>query len=188
MKASVTSKEEILKTCCALAASQGLASVNMRSVAKKSGIALGTLYNYFDNKDELLLATVEQIWKDIFHTNDTLSKDLSFPEYVAYLFESIRKGAQRYPDFLFAHSMSIAGAEKEKARSMMENCFRHIREGMLMVLQNDPRVSERAFSGTFDPSEFIDFVLENMLMLLVQKEESCNMLCEIIRRTLYGAE
>ena len=188
MKASVTSKEETLKTCCALAASRGLASVNMRSVAKRSGIALGTLYNYFDNKDELLLATVEQIWKDIFHTGDTLPEDLSFPDYVAYLFESIQKGAQQYPGFLFAHSMSIAGAEKEKARSMMENCFCHIRQVMLLVLQNDPWVSDSAFSGTFDPSEFIDFVLENMLMLLMQKEENCSMLCEIIRRTLYGFE
>lgn len=36
-----------------MAAKRGLKALNMRVVGGESGIALGTLYNYFANKEEL---------------------------------------------------------------------------------------------------------------------------------------
>lgn len=45
---------------------KGIAAVNMRTVASECGIALGSLYNYFSSKSELLSATIEAVWKDIF--------------------------------------------------------------------------------------------------------------------------
>ena len=53
------------------------------------------------------------------------------------------------------------------------------------VLKADSIVSADAFSSSFEQSEFIDFVLNNILMLLVQGEKSCDMLIEIIQRTIY---
>lgn len=185
LNTGITSKEAILKVCRDIVASKGLAAVSMRSVADQSQIALGTLYNYFDNKDELMLATVEEIWKDIFHMDYGCSVEQSFPEYVEYIFECVQKGAEHYPDFFSAHSISIANSKKEKAKSTMENCFKHIKEGLLEALQADSSVSEDTFLASFEEQEFIDFVLDNLLMLLVQRKKSCRMLVEIIQRTIY---
>lgn len=185
LNTGITSKEAILKVCRDIVASKGLAAVSMRSVADKSQIALGTLYNYYDNKDELMLAAVEAIWKDIFHMDYGCSAEQSFPKYVEYMFECVQKGAEHYPDFFTAHSISIANSEKEKAKSTMENCFKHIKEGLLEVLQADSNVSVDAFSTSFEKMEFIDFVLDNLLLLLVQGKKSCGMLIEIIQRTIY---
>lgn len=185
LNTGITSKEAILKVCRDIVASKGLAAVSMRSVADKSQIALGTLYNYYDNKDELLLATVEYIWKDIFHMDSGCSKEQSFSSYVEYIFECVQAGAKHYPDFFTAHSINIAKSQKEKAKSIMGNCFKHIKESMLEVLKADSNVSGDAFSSSFERSEFIDFVLENLLMLLVQGKKSCGMLTEIIQRTIY---
>lgn len=185
MNTGITSKEAILNVCRDIVASKGLAAVNMRSVADKSQIALGTLYNYFDNKDELLLATVEDIWKDIFHMDNGCLAERSFPKYVEEFFDCVQAGAKHYPGFLSAHSISIASSEKETAKSIMRNCFKHIKESMLEVLQGDSNVSRDAFSSSFERSEFIDFVLDNLLMLLVQGKKNCGMLIEIIQRTIY---
>lgn len=185
LNTGITSKEAILKVCRDIVASKGLTAVSMRSVADKSQIALGTLYNYFDNKDELLLAAVEDIWKDIFHMNGRCSSEQSFPEYVNYFFECVQAGAKHYPGFFSAHSINIANSEKEKAKSTMGNYFKHMKESMLEVLQADSNVSVDAFSSSFERSEFIDFVLDNLLMLLVQGKKSCGMLIEIIQRTIY---
>lgn len=185
LNTGITSKEAILKVCRDIVASKGLSAVSMRSVAERSQIALGTLYNYFDNKDELLLAAVEDIWKDIFHMDSRCSAEQSFPKYVEHFFECVQAGANHYPGFFSAHSIRIANSEKEKAKSTMGNYFKRMKENMLEVLQADSNVSADAFSSSFERSEFIDFVLDNLLMLLVQGKKSCGMLIEIIQRTIY---
>ena len=58
MSRAVTSEEEILKVSCGIVAKKGIAAVNMRTVASECGIALGSLYNYFSSKSELLSATI----------------------------------------------------------------------------------------------------------------------------------
>ena len=100
MNPSITSKEEILQVCRNIVAEKGLSALNMRLVADTCHIALGTLYNYFSNKDELMLSTVESVWKDIFHMNQKHRTDFSFSEYVKYIFECVQKGAEEYPNFL----------------------------------------------------------------------------------------
>lgn len=40
----------------------GYNSFNMREIAKNSGIGVGTLYNYFSNKDELIIEIFNDDW------------------------------------------------------------------------------------------------------------------------------
>ena len=51
----------------------------MRTVASECGIALGSLYNYFSSKSELLSATIEAVWKDIFQMGKTLEIEKVHP-------------------------------------------------------------------------------------------------------------
>lgn len=80
MNTGVTSKEAIMQVCRQIVAAKGLPALNMRLVADECHIALGTLYNYYSDKNELLIATVESIWKDIFHMNQKCENCFSFPE------------------------------------------------------------------------------------------------------------
>ena len=67
----------------------------------------------------------------------------------------------------------------------MEHYFAHMKEGMRKVLEADCEVSEEAFSDSFTESEFIDFVLDQILLLLIQKKANGEALIEIIRRVIY---
>ena len=58
MNTIVTSKEEILKTSRALIQEHGWSAVSIRSVAAACGVSVGSIYNYFDSKAELVSATV----------------------------------------------------------------------------------------------------------------------------------
>lgn len=42
----------------------GYDKVSMRGIAKKVGIAVGTLYNYYPNKDALFISSLEESWND----------------------------------------------------------------------------------------------------------------------------
>ena len=67
MNTIVTSKEAILRTSRQLIQQQGWNAVNIRAVAKACDISVGSIYNYFGSKSELVAATVESVWCDIFH-------------------------------------------------------------------------------------------------------------------------
>ena len=59
MNTIVTSKEEILKNSRELIREKGWAAVSIRSVASACGVSVGSIYNYYDSKAELISATVE---------------------------------------------------------------------------------------------------------------------------------
>ena len=75
----ITSKEAIMQVCRRIVAEKGMNALNMRLVADECGIALGTLYNYFADKDALVLAAVESIWRDIFHAGPPHETARPFP-------------------------------------------------------------------------------------------------------------
>lgn len=78
MNPCVTSKEAILQVCRSIVATEGLSALNMRTVADECHIALGTLYGYYSNKDDLLLSTIDSVWKDIFHMSQKCETDFPF--------------------------------------------------------------------------------------------------------------
>ena len=184
MNPGATSKAAIMQVCRRIAAQEGLSALSMRTVARACGVALGTLYNYYADKDALLIATVESIWQEIFHTDAGSLTARPFPEQVASLFECVRRGTQRYPGFLGAHSMVIAGARRGEARRAMEACFAHMKAGLLAGLAADPAVNPAAFSDAFTQSDLVDFALDHLLLLLMKGEEDCAPLTEMLRRAI----
>lgn len=185
MNTAVTSKDAIMQKCRKIVSEKGLSALNMRAVADECHIALGTLYNYYSGKNELVIATVESVWKDIFHMNDECYTDLSFTDYVKYIFDCVQMGAKKYPNFFNAHSLGIANAEKGKAKSAMEHYFNHMKAGMVEVMRADNSVKENAFSSDFTEYDFADFVLGNILVLLAQNKNNCETLVTIIRKVIY---
>lgn len=180
----ITSREEILATCKELVAREGLPSVNIRTAAKMCSVSVGTIYNYFPSKTELLTAIIQEVWKDIFSKINPPAPTCSFSDYVSGIFTGVRLGMREYPDF-FMHSMQFTNTEKEQGRNRMEECFTQIKTGMLEVLQQDKSVRPEAFSDTFSVAAFVDFVFENLLMLFMTQTENCSVLAEVIRRTIY---
>ena len=185
MNPEVTSKEAILRVCRGIVSAQGLSALSMRAVAGELGIALGTLYNYFPGKDALLLATVESVWQDIFHRQEESETPLPFPDYTQALFFRIRRGAEAYPNFLTTHSLSIAKSKRDAAKGAMEQCFAHIKAGLLEALRADPNVDPAAFCSGLTEKDFADFVMDQLLLLLGKESPDPAPLLALLRRVLY---
>ena len=58
-----TMRDTLLSCARSTADSDGIDALSIRSIAKKAGVATGTVYNYFSSKDEILLALTEEYWK-----------------------------------------------------------------------------------------------------------------------------
>ncbi|MEG1068588.1 MAG: TetR/AcrR family transcriptional regulator [Ruthenibacterium sp.] len=183
----VTSKEAILSVCLSMAAEGGLQALNMRTVAEKCNISVGSVYNYFPSKADLITAAIREVWQNIFHTDHLCKQAESFPAYVANIFESVTVGTAAYPQFFTAHSLSFATADKSNGRKVMENYFEHMKSGLLSALNHDKNIAHAAFSDTLTQSAFVDFVFSNLLTLWMQHAENCTVLTEILRKVLYSA-
>lgn len=182
---AVTSKESILTTCRKLVSEKGISVLNMRTVAKSCNVALGSIYYYFPSKNDLLIATIESVWEDIFKLNAIDTKSFSFSEFIKRFIRYFQKGIQKYPNFFTVHSISFSTYHQNKAQDSMKHYLAQIKNKMLESLNSDEKIRKDAFSDVFLKSDFIDFVLSNIICLLIQKKQDCTQLIEIIRRTIY---
>lgn len=61
---AIIDKQHILDAAFSLACDEGLEHVNMRSVANACGVSVGSLYNYFPTKADLVSEVVALYWHD----------------------------------------------------------------------------------------------------------------------------
>ena len=161
---SVTSREAILKACRKLISEKGISSLNMRAVAKDCDVALGALYYYFPSKNDLLIAFLTYMEKTFYH---------------------VQEGIQKYPNFFTIHSISFSAKNRGEAYDTMRQYLEKLKERMLVFIRMDHLIHKDVFSTNFSEEDFVDFVLANLICLLVQKKKSCQLLLEVMKRTLY---
>lgn len=185
MNKIITSKEIILSESKELVRELGMTSLNIRDVAQKCGISVGSVYNYFTSKDDLIIATVESIWTEILEVEKVDYSKLSFEASVEHFFKSALLGSEKYSFFLDAHSMSLINTNKSKGRDVMNRFFGQITRGMVASLNQDPRVKTDAFSEDFTKEDFVLFIFSNIMNLVMKRTKSCDFLLKVIHRTIY---
>ena len=168
MNTVVTSREDILKASRRLVQEGTAEGISIRSVAAACGVSVGSIYNYFQSKTDLVAATVESIWADIFHTPAEDRVLCSLELYISWLFQHFQYGDKMYPGFFGLHALSFS--EKEK------------KAGLLQVIRKDKDIRESVFSETFTPKDFAHLIFMYMISSLVLRDYDCSKLLESIRR------
>ena len=102
MNTVVTSKEEILKTSRELLQKQGWSAVNIRSVAAACDVSVGSIYNYFSSKTELVGAIVESVWCEIFHRPEKEEAFQDIRSCIVWMYARMEYGCKQYPGFFCA--------------------------------------------------------------------------------------
>lgn len=185
MNQPVTSREEILKTCRQLVMDKGIAAVNMRSVASACGVALGSLYNYFGGKAELISATVESVWADIFKAPDLPEGDQPFLQAVRWMHGCLHEGKATYPGFFTLHAMSFAGQERQDGRRVMQMHFDRIRQHLLEALLSDQRISPAAFDARCTREGVVRLAFDAVIAAAMNGQNKIDALLCLLDRGLY---
>ena len=185
MNTSVTSKEEILRTSRNLIQKQGWKAINIRSVAKECNISIGSIYNYFHNKSDLVAATVESVWLDIFHFPENTAVFDHFVECVEWIFESMKNGESRYPGFFAFHSMIFLEEDKGNGQQLMTESWQHISDELYQVLLHDPTVKTDTFDEEFTPRKFIEIIFSLIIAAIIRHDYDCSGIIGMSHRTIY---
>lgn len=75
----------------------GYGSITIRSIAKACGVGVGTVYNYFPSKDDLLATYLLSDWKDCIAAIDNTSQHSDLPApVVRCIFDQLLAFARRH--------------------------------------------------------------------------------------------
>ncbi len=184
---AVISKEEILRVCRKLISEKGWEAVNIRAVAGACGISVGSVYNYFRSKSDLLAAAVESVWCDIFHFSEGKTGFQSFSACVAWIFESMQQGEEKYPGFFTWHSMGFVGEDRMDGRQLMEQSWSHMKAGLYGALMSDGNVREGAFDENFTAECFVEIIFSLIISALLRRNYDCRGIQGVIQRVIYDA-
>ena len=185
MNPMATSKENILQISRKLIQQNGWAGVNIRSVAAACGVSVGCIYNYFESKTDLLSATVESIWSDIFHHPEDESVFQDTLSCVRWMYKQLEYGCQRYPGFFTHHALGFVQQDTADGKQQMQRAWQHILDALCTVLRNDARIRADAFTEEFTVEKFAEMLFSLMLSALVRQDFDPSTVLEIFRRAIY---
>ena len=140
-----TLRDTLLELSRNIADKEGIDAVNIRAIAKKAGVATGTVYNYFANKDEILLALTEEYWMQTDSFCENLHKIFFF------LKERIERSAGRLMNSL--GNVELMGqARMTSMQSVLETVI-------IQYMDQDAKIRKEIWSEAFTKKEFVHFVL-----------------------------
>ncbi len=185
MNPMATSKENILQISRKLIQQNGWAGVNIRSVAAACGVSVGCIYNYFESKTDLLSATVESIWSDIFHHPEDEAVFQDTLSCVRWMYKQLEYGCQRYPGFFTHHALGFVQQDTADGKQQMQRAWQHILDALCTVLRNDTRIRADAFTEEFTVEKFAEMLFSLMLSALVRQDFDPSTVLEIVQRAVY---
>ncbi len=92
-------KELILNKAKEVMHSEGYSSVSIRRIAKDCNISIGTIYNYFPSKKELIVEMMANFWNECFYDIDIIVKSSNnFYSKLRVIFSNLNRFLQKFKE------------------------------------------------------------------------------------------
>jgi AcrR family transcriptional regulator len=75
-------QEQILQSATELFGQHGYHSTDIKMISGKTGIAVGTIYNYFPNKKQLYISVLKRNWSNIFRKLEDICQRIKDPDVI----------------------------------------------------------------------------------------------------------
>jgi AcrR family transcriptional regulator len=141
-------------------AEDGYEGLNMRNVAKRSGIAIGTVYNYFENKEAIVIHLMLAYWNAFFEVIDEIdSMQFTFYEKMAHIYTHFKVFTDDFHEIFLSQSFKPTYTDKSRAN----------KDDFMYKLQE--RFCKMVASGIdhkkidLDCNEIAEFILANFIAI-----------------------
>ncbi len=93
-------KEKILAEADRQLQDVGYGTMTIQSIAKACGVGVGTVYNYFSSKDEILVACVAAAWMECMETIRTVAKySPTYEAVIRCIYDQVRTFGEEHAYF-----------------------------------------------------------------------------------------
>lgn len=185
IKFSDTPKEVILQAAKEIALEKSISAINMRSVASKCSISVGTVYNSFATKSDLLFAVVEDFWKKAFvDIHYCLKTDKDFIEKIEELYHSLFLYLNRFQENWLEQLSLLKAKEKSLGKQKEHEFFAQAKSMIVQLLSEEEAIQPSVWTATFTKEKLAEFIFNNMLYMLRRREEDIRFFIETLKRIL----
>ena len=148
----VISKQQILDTAFAIASESGLSGLSIREVARACNVAVGTVYNSYPTKYDLVNDVVGRFWNEALA--DSMPGAIAGDDFIGFcegLALQLSGALARFRDDWLTEVAALDAKGLASARKREEACFAHIRRGLVVALERDPNVAHDRLLGALAP-------------------------------------
>lgn len=152
-------KYEILRESKSILITLGYSKLSMRSVASKCDIAVGTLYNYFPNKESLLIHIFREDWENLsLKLDDLIYERIDCKEKFRYIYDLLSDFSNTYLSTFYQM------ADKRNENKCFEvDKFEPIYEKIAQLINYEKSLSN--ISCKVDSNILAEFIVSNLLYL-----------------------
>ena len=182
MRKKDTELRQTLLDCAGrIECTEGVGAINIRRLASEANIAVGTVYNYFESKQEVLFALTESYWQSALEEMRIRVTAARFSEQIAQIIVFLRTKMNDCAKILMKSLRDDAASGRIRMAAMQ----RVLKQALVERLDRDGDIREGVWRKHFTKEAFADFVLLNLVMLMQQQDEDEGVFLELIERMLY---
>ena len=177
-------KELILSTASLIAHEEGLASINMRSIAKKCDIGLGTIYNYFPTKMDLVNAITQNFWDECFKEfHHAFDPHLDFFKQLEVLYFYMLNYLSQIEDTSLKNLSTLFDfSDKDKIKELpYMNHFIHVLDDLI---ETNLTYFNQTFYNILGKQNLIKFIFSNFITMLINNDSDYEYFNTILKRIL----
>lgn len=188
LKPQRISGEQILAAAKKIARERGLQQVNIRNVARESGISVGSIYNYYETKWALVFEVVQDYWQGVLEEVrlSELPRE-NFCVFFAAFYQLLWENFLEFITGWVSVMSSFHEEEKHLGRQKEAEIFDEVKALLTQVLAEDKNIDPRLWEETFRLEEMVEFILSNLLNLLRQRQRNCDFFIQVLRKLLYDS-
>lgn len=173
MNHRVTSTDFILEKALLIAKREGVDKLSIRKIAASCGIAVGSVYNYYPDKEALVTAMAEVFWNNIFSDQERLyHHGMRFTQFLEWHYSYLHAKMSPYD------SSWIRDLEGKIPKDTTVTL-------LMQVLNEDENVNHSIWDEEFQPDNFCEYVFTNIMALLQSGESNCRFFIYLLEHLLY---
>ncbi|GMQ58777.1 hypothetical protein AN1V17_31730 [Vallitalea sediminicola] len=178
-------REEILTAAKEIALKEGISAINIRSVALKCNISIGTVYNSFATKNDLLFSVVEDFWENAFiDINNCLTTHRNFIEKIEDIYNNLFLYLNQFQENWIEQLSLLKSCEKCFGRKKEHDFFIKVQTMLVRMLSEEKTIKSNIWTDTFTKERLAEFIFNCMLDMLRRKEKDIQFFIETLKRTL----
>lgn len=178
-------KEIILSSAKQIALEQGITKINIRSVAQKSGISIGTVYNYYPTKADLLVAVIEDFWSEAFEKiNFKTLEGKNFYEKIQEVYDNLYTYLHNFKDNWLEQISLLNAQEKKLGRKKEEEYFDKICNMIISFMDRDESIGDKVWKDCISKEKTAEFIFDNMLLMLKKDESDFEFFIAILKKII----
>lgn len=154
-------KEELMIKGKEILVNKGYNSLNIRDLAKNCNIGIGTFYNYYQNKDEIVRAIIKADWEKIIVSTSTKidNENLSFKKRINIIYDGVNEFLKNYLD-TFMVMVSNGTKDHRHRNDKILIPYENILKGILILHKNKGDISYEIEDG-----KLAKLILNNIIFI-----------------------